>query len=261
MAGENGGPPQDLPPGGPSGGPSEPDDVMAVIRQMIDSRLEQGLATVRDQMTAIEQRLAQQLTEGIARIEAKFAAPASQPTAQPAGPAVELPALPEIDKGALAGAWFKDNITDPGKLATTVGEIAKAIAQVRGAFQPMDDFATARAIALRNPAAIVLVAPDPTQGALPTLLSNVIQQGVRIGATARGVANLPGTGGGTTPLAPSAPGVSPAGPPGPSPVPTPPPGTPKGTASLGQALAGLSDDARNTLIAYLVEIGVRRQGA
>lgn len=239
----------------PEGQP-QPDDVMAMIRQMIDSRLDQRMGLVTAQMEAIERRLAQQLTDFASRMEARTAAPTA-PAATDDDEEVKLPEFPPLDKGKLAGAWLMDTVSSPEKLAETAANFANAFRQVRAAFAPADDFALAREIFARNPAAIMMTAPDPLQGHLGGLLANTIQQGVRIGSTAKG-GQLPAAGGGTTPLAPVVPGALPARLPAPSGTPSPSPGKTTGLASLTSALEQLSPDSQDALLAQLAVVAARR---
>lgn len=240
----------------PEGQQPQPENVMALIRQMIDSRMEQRMGQVTAQISALvndaERRLSVALTNAVDGLRDSFRPPVAPPSpagagfaSQPAGAEVELPPMPPLPLGGLLG----DALRDPNKLAELVGGMAQAFRQVKDAFRP-DDFALAREIFARTPAAIIMTTPDPMQGHLPQLLSNMIQQGVRIGATAKTPLTVGGDSG-ITPLAPAAPGVLPGGPPPPSVTPSATPGPSIGTI-LQQACESLSPQDQEVLLHQLV---------
>ena len=261
-------PPQDGQPEGPA---PDPQDVLKVIGQMIEARLDQRMGQVAEQMQAMENRLAQRISEGLAQVQANSQATTPPIAPQPAPTAsvsetkeIALPPFPEVDRREMAVSWLFDTLNDPKKLAETAKSFAEAVQAVTGAFRKKDDFLMAREIAARTPAAIILTAPDPLQGGLPNLLSNMIQQGVRIGGQAKAAA-----GGGTIPLGPpnppNSPENSPGAPPGTSPAPQPRStgltGGSSGTALASQGLEDLDDNSINTLMAQLALISHRRKAA
>lgn len=276
MAENNDGPPEEQP---------QPQDVIGMIFAEVNilldqrdarllARLDQRDAKAATDLADIRRGLSQELATAVGDIRVQLeSATAGLPRLSPGGQSamredppsqdVALPPMPAPNIGAGIAALLMDFVNNPMKLAETAVSFAGAWNQVKGAAKGPDDFAMARLIAQRTPAAIILNAPDPTQGTLPQLLSNMIQQGVRIGVSARGAPAAPG--GGTSPLAPSGPGALPGALPAPSAPPSPTPSQPSAPVSvpvlLGQMLERLDDDGIDAMLAHLSQVSYRRKAA
>jgi hypothetical protein len=264
MAEDNGLPPGDTPQEQPQG----PQDIMAQIRAMINSRADQDKAALLSEFTAMEGRVAAQVREAQTTIQANLqsqlqsqlqalvapAAPLAAPLASlTVAGATQGTEFPEPDQREMAVAGIMDLLTNPQKLAETIKGFRQAFAK--------DDFALAREIAARNPYAIVSVAPDPLGGHFPDVIAKALNQGVQAGLSVRQPAGVPGAGGGLSPLAPSAPGNLPAARFGPSGIPSATPTPATAPTSMTQSLEGLSNDALDTILAQAMLVRVKRQAA
>ena len=222
------------------GDSQQPDQAMEVIRQLITHE-------VSELVGAVEQRLAQQLQQGLQAIQQKVDQQAQTQAQGEQAPMALSDGGGVSEKELLYGKLF--NLLDqPSQL----GEIAQAISGVRQAFRGPDDFQLVREVAARNPAAVMLHAPDPLGGKFPELFTNILTRGIQIGSSGKA---------GQNPFAP-APAVPEPSPSGSSTASPPAPSNGAGGAvSLGQDFLSLDNDTIDDLVGQLMTIKVQRAAA